>query len=441
MSPVRKRVLSPGSVSTYVGVMTSTEDSHSGKAHGITRCAGRVLAALDEVTGTPAWSMTTEEQKIALVDLSRAQAVLAELRLRVLAAGDRNDLGKDSGTSSTAAWLAHNTRLQRTSAHADLRLATQLDGAFEATRAALAEGRVNEEQARVIVRAVTDLPDTVLAVDRGRAEAHLVEQAARFDAKALRVLGRRLFEVIDPEAADEEEGRKLESEERAARRTAFFRMRDNGDGSFSGSFKIPALHAEMLNKALQGLVAPRRIRAQARADENGDKVSYPTLLGHGLMELIEHLPTDRLPNCGGLSATVTVTLDLEALRTGLGAAGLDTGGRISAAEARRLACNAGIIPMVLGGGSMPLDVGRERRLHTRHQRIAMAQRDRGCTAENCDRPPGWTEAHHDVSWSEGGGTSVDNGRLLCPWHHRLAHDSGYTKKHLPNGKVRFRHRT
>jgi hypothetical protein len=151
------------------------------------------------------------------------------------------------------------------------------------------------------------------------------------------------------------------------------------------------------------------------------------------MELIEHLPTDTLPRCGGLSATIVVTIDYAGLVSGLGAAGLDTGGSISASEARRLACDAGIIPLVLGGDSMPLDVGRERRFHTRYQRIALAQRDGGCSAEGCDRPPGWTEAHHETPWAGGGATNVEQGRLLCSWHHHVAHDRGYTAQRQPTG--------
>ncbi len=71
----------------------------------------------------------------------------------------------------------------------------------------------------------------------------------------------------------------------------------------------------------------------------------------------------------------------ESLLEGLRAAGLCDGTRISAGEARRLACGAGIIPVVLGGASEPLDVGRQRRFHTKAQRIAMGIRDGGCTTD------------------------------------------------------------
>ncbi len=134
-------------------------------------------------------------------------------------------------------------------------------------------------------------------------------------------------------------------------------------------------------------------------------------------------------------------MDLATLLGGLKAASLDTGERISADQARRLACEAGIIPAVLGGASQVLDLGRKRRFHTTSQRIALALEQGGCTAQGCDWPPGMCHAHHDTPWSRGGPTSVRQGRLLCPRHHARAHDPTYEMTKLPGGKVAFTRRT
>jgi hypothetical protein len=93
----------------------------------------------------------------------------------------------------------------------------------------------------------------------------------------------------------------------------------------------------------------------------------------------------------GSPFTLVVTIGIDALMSGIGVAALDTGHRISAGEARRLACKAGMIPMVLDGDSVPLDVGREQRLFDRYQKIAINHRYHGCAAHNCDRPPAWME--------------------------------------------------
>ena len=409
--------------------------------HALGRCAVRLRAVVGEVAEVSAWLMTPDEQRAALVELSRAQAQLAELRLRVLAAGDANDIGAKIAASSTAAWLAHQTRQTRRGAHGDLSLARDLDQGFTATRTALARAKVNEDQARVIVAAVNELPETVSGFDRGRAEAHLLHLAADYDAKALKGFGRHIFDVIDPDHAEEQEGKKLAEQERQAARRTWLKIRDNGDGTHTGSFKIPDLHAAMLAKALGAITAPRQVGPDARTNADGSRVPHPELLGRGFCELLERYPANRLPKAGGLNASVVVTMTLEQLLSGLGGAGLDVGGSISAGQARRLACDAGIIPVVLGGRSQVLDVGRKARFHTGSQRIALTVRDGGCTAENCDRPPGWCEAHHETPWSEGGRTSVDEGRLLCSWHHHRAHDTAYQMTRLPNGKVSFHRRT
>ena len=72
---------------------------------------------------------------------------------------------------------------------------------------------------------------------------------------------------------------------------------------------------------------------------------------------------------------------------------------------------------------MPLDLGRERRLHTKAQRIALSGIHDTCAAEGCERPFAWTEIHHPESWARGGRTDLDNALPLCGWHRRRAHES------------------
>ena len=99
----------------------------------------------------------------------------------------------------------------------------------------------------------------------------------------------------------------------------------------------------------------------------------------------------------------------------------DTGAVLSAGQARRLACSAGLVPLVLGGSSHPLDLGRARRFFTEHQRTALAARYRTCAAQDCDRPYAWTELHHQDPWARGGATDLHLAIPLCGHHHRLIH--------------------
>ncbi|HET7387134.1 MAG TPA: DUF222 domain-containing protein, partial [Nocardioidaceae bacterium] len=209
------------------------------------------------------------------------------------------------------------------------------------------------------------------------------------------------------------------------------------DGTTTGRFKIPDLHAHMLRKALEAFVSPRRLKAEERSDSDGRKLTRPELLGKGLCEFIERYPFAQIGRHAGMNATVVVTIDLDNLLSGLGTATLDTGGVISAGEARRLACEAGLIPMVLDSESMPLDVGRKCRFHTEAQRLAISLRDQTCRAEGCDRLSGFCEFHHVIPWAQGGATSVADGAMLCSWHHHRIHDPRYDHTRSPAGRIQF----
>ena len=138
-----------------------------------------------------------------------------------------------------------------------------------------------------------------------------------------------------------------------------------------------------------------------------------------------------------------VTIDFQVLTTGLGLAETSTGEVITAAQARRLACGAGILPPVLDGTPQVLDLSRTQRLFSPAQKRPSGLRDRHCRAEGCDIPAAWCEAHHaQHPWSQGGRTDLKDGLLLCPHHHHhRAHDPHYTTTRTPTGDLRYHRRT
>ncbi|WP_125611010.1 HNH endonuclease signature motif containing protein [Specibacter cremeus] len=131
--------------------------------------------------------------------------------------------------------------------------------------------------------------------------------------------------------------------------------------------------------------------------------------------------TDTLPDNGGLRPQLHVTLHYEDLKNGLGTAHLPFTGDVPARLLRQAACDADLIPLVLGSTGAVLDEGRRHRLVTPAIRRALIARDGGCAFPDCERPPHWTEAHHVKHWSHGGPTSVANCVLLCGYHHHLLH--------------------
>ncbi|MBM7509448.1 hypothetical protein JOE61_003262 [Nocardioides salarius] len=415
-------------------------------AHPVNRVVARVHSALDEVAETPLWTMSQPATAEALAEIARAEARLVELRSRTLAHTETVAVPETNASPSVAVWHANVTRSTKRESFRQVRLAAGLDR-HDVVREALGRGHVVAEQAAVICTALDDLPEDLDAAVMEQAAKALVTFAEVHDAKGLRVLGRRILEVVAPEVAEAWEAEQLDREEREAEKSTVFRMRDDGHGRIKGSFTVPLLAGQMLERALLAFAAPQHQIATREAEGEQSEAWVPARrptaqrLGAAFVELIERLDTDQLPKAGGINATVVVTMTLESLHDGLAAATLDTGDRVSAATARRLACEAGVVPVVLGGKSQPLDLGRAQRYFTPAQRIAMGIRDGGCTAHGCDVPPARCHAHHDDPWSCHGHTDLARGRLLCPFHHRRIHDPEYQARIGPDNKVDFHRRT
>jgi hypothetical protein len=170
------------------------------------------------------------------------------------------------------------------------------------------------------------------------------------------------------------------------------------------------------------------------AEPGGGGRAAGDLAGHAFATLIEHLPTNELAHTGGTPAVLAISLSYEKLAGQVtGCATTTTGLRVSASQARRLACTAQILPQVFNGRPLPLDHGTMKRLFTKHQRIALAQRDLGCATPGCDRPPAWTEAHHAGNpWARGGHTNLAEGVLLCAFHHHQVHDGIWNIRFHPH---------
>lgn len=409
--------------------------------HPLERCVATVSAALADAAGNSPTYLSTPAKRQVLTALSRQIARLEGLRLAVVAAAD--DVADEDAARSAGAWVAVDAGLERSEGRRLQTLAEALDRRCTRVATALLEGELSRPQADVIVRALDALPDTVVPALRDEAERHLVEQAAEFGPRDLRRLGWRVLEVVAPDVAEEHEARALAAAERRAQQRMSVRRRDIGNGLVRITADLPVLHADLLYTQLHAYASPRRDHLEnvdRRDPESGERVPYSRLLAQGFCTMLERLSRQAVPSQGGVAATVVVTIDQEKLTQQLAVAGLSTGTTISAGEARRLACNAGIVPMVLSGKSRPLDVGRKKRFHDSAQRIAMGLRDEECRAAGCEIPAAWCEAHHRRAWASGGGTSVDDGVLLCGFHHHRAHDRTYDMTVHANGDIRFHRR-
>ena len=413
--------------------------------HQVDRGVAVIAGALTDLDEVSLIGLDQTATAASLVEIAAAEARLGELKHRVLAHASQVRVEEATGAATTATWLARATRTTVRSSRRAVHLAAALE-TYQRLREGYAAGRVNTEQAEVIARALDALPTDIPATVRAAAEQRLVELAAQHDACDLRVLGDRVLDVVAPAVADAHEAARLEAEERAAARRTMLTMTPDGQGSVHGRFTVPELHAGMLRKQLLALVVHDKPALASTPATTGDeevgerpepvKAATAVELGAAFCELLERLDGSQVPEMS-TGATVVVTMTLETLTGGLAAATLDSGDRIAAHTARRLACEAGIVPVVLGGRREVLDQGRRKRLFTRAQRIALATRDRGCTAAGCHTAAWFCHAHHDQPWATGGSTDLTNGRLLCTTHHRTAHDPRYDTRVLADHQIEF----
>ena len=403
------------------------------------RTATAVLAT-DGRTGL-GW-LSASQTGVALLDAQRLVARASTLVAVLVQHAEGVELHRSNGASTAAVWLANAGAVTRHDAYRFARIGDALTGRCATHLApACQAGAVDVEQADAIVKALDALPDDLDPGLRLEAEATLVGFAADHDARALRAIGEKILTVIAPDIGEAHDAARLEREEREAHAAARLSMVADGLGKVHGRFTLPELHGAMLRKALDAYAAPKHLNT---ADDPAQRFqrdrTTPERYGRAFRQLLEMLDHKDLPTTGGTGATVVVTMTLESLLGGLATASLDTGGAITAGEARRLACSAGLIPAVLGTKSEVLDLGRTARFHTRAMRLAMATRDKGCVAEGCTRPPHQTHAHHLTAWADGGHTTTRDGCLLCDQHHHQVHDPLYLVERLGTGKLRFTRR-
>ncbi|WP_433119855.1 DUF222 domain-containing protein [Micromonospora sp. CA-246542] len=389
----------------------------------------RAEAAVADCLNAAVWALPGHDLVAALDTAHRLAQRLAALQLALVREVDGRGTARAQGASSTAVWLRGRLRLDGSAARRLVDLAGALDAGAPGVRAALVDGDITVEQARVIGETVQTVRTAVGAETADKAVGVLIGWAGQFDPTLLRKLGTRVLDQVAPELAEAAARAALEAEARRAGRDRHVTLSELRDGRLRLSGHLDAEAAGLLRAALDPLAAPSgpddpRCPGQRRHDALAD-----------LCRLA--LRTGELPEHGGEPAQIVVTTSFDALARQLDAGTLDTGPQLTPETVRRLACDAAILPAVLGTSGQTLDVGRQRRLVTGPLRRALVLRDRGCAFPGCERPPRWCDAHHIHHWADGGHTSLTNSVLLCGHHHRHVHRGEWTVRLGGDGHPEF----
>jgi hypothetical protein len=382
-----------------------------------------VRAALEAYPDDPS-RLSDEEAGAGFAQLQRISEMVEAKRLRWLADQDRRASFRRDGYLSSAEWLADRFGLARGTAKQQVRVATALEEMPDA-RDAFQAGEVSSSAVRVLVAAREAHPEAFSAQ-----EPALIEQAQAKSVEELRRMMAEWSHTVDGQDS------VRRGEALKARRwlnacsTVTGMVRVDGElDPEGGEALLTALQAMVDADLRSGGGADLRTPAQRRAD--------------ALSALARrYLDTQDRPTVAGERPHITVTVDMETLRGQSNGKGsrpceLDHVGTVPVETARRLACDASILPVVMGGPSEPLDVGRRTPVVPAGLHRAVVLRDRGCRFPRCTRPHAWCDAHHVVHWADGGKTALSNLLLMCRPHHTLVHEAGFGLR-MVDGKPVFR---
>lgn len=323
---------------------------------------------------------------------------------------------------------------------------------FPHVAAGVAAGRLTVEAAAVITSFLTRVSVRASADDVSWSESLLVERGPVVGVDGLTRLIKQLEARLDPD------GVRPREEELYGQRT--LRIWEDSAGMINLRGRFDPATGAPIKVAVESLVGAELHQARdarpgfgaegagagagggAVVDEGDAAGQTHPAADRAITEqrTIEQMNADALADVARLaisasgaelpalaSASVVARIDLDDLRTGRGHATIDGVDQpVSATTARQLAASAGIIPIVCGGDGEVLDLGRAKRLFSRAQRLALAERDGGCAHPGCRRPIAHTQAHHIRWWKRHRGpTDLENGVLLCAFHHGLLHRNGW----------------
>jgi hypothetical protein len=392
---------------------------------------------------------------------------------------DRREGWAAWGCRSCAQWLSWRCGVTPGTAREQTRVARALDD-LPGIRAAFAEGRLSYSQARALTRVATsELEDDLLELARHATGGQLERlvrgyrsAAAQLDVANRAHAGRYLLYhhdhdgslIIEARLTADEGELVLAALGAAAEGLEGSRPADDSAETPSPRADTPRADADPAHDVSAETPPPRTdsprpdadadADADAHAHAHADEVpaetpSPPHARADALVALAEttlqHGPS---PRAGGHRHQILLLVDHETLRADApGRCEVGEGEPLAPETARRLACDASVVPVRTRGGR-PLDVGRRTRSIPPHIRRALTARDGGCRFPGCGQRR-FVDAHHIVHWSRGGATNLRNLVLLCRHHHRLLHEGGCTIHpragglafHRPNGeRIPDRHR-
>ncbi|MDE9365721.1 DUF222 domain-containing protein [Luteipulveratus sp. YIM 133132] len=402
-------------------------------AHSVPGAMEAVVASLSAVEGASFWGLSGEQVEALVGSVAAIRAVLDRLEVAAVREGVSRGLPAERGYGAVD-WVRSCQQRGGGAAVSDpghisrvLRLTATRDRAgARAVWEAFTAGHLGSGKADQLARFETEVSPVAVPEQVAEVVTDLVH-AAVDGADGTGLTPRELSTAIRYAGQLMRPERDLDAAHAARARGRGLTKRPGPAGLAEYRFLADPDAAAILDAAVAGLSAP-----VTGPHGEPDLRTPARRRGDALIDVIRRGVS--APGAGPRTskAQVLVTMTLDQLRHDLPGAGVTaTGEVLSATEVRRHACDAGIIPVVLGSRGEILDLGAEVRLFTPAQRRALWHRDRGCTYPGCTIPAQWCDAHHVTWWSRGGPTDLGNAALLCGHHHTLVHHRDLTATVTP----------
>jgi Domain of unknown function (DUF222) len=382
--------------------------------------------------------LARDPEQLADADLEQGLGEFGRLRswadggeARWLAVLGRRQWDPSDPAPDTSEKLRRRQNCSRGEARRRAKRAEQLEE-LPATQRALENGEISSGHADAMARGRQHAdPQAKAALAAG--EAELLAEGAD---EAPEAFAKRVAEFVKDHSADDGE-EEWDRRKRSSR--MWFRSEDDDGMVPFGGRLDPELAGQV--KATLGRNAEELWRGEAagRADQPMPWVERTSeqRLAEALGEVCRRADGAEVRDGRRVPARVVVTMGLDELRGGLGGDARLADGTPLPASARRMACEAGIIPVVLGGDSVPLDLGRTRRLASNAQWVALGLQYDTCTVAGCTAPFEWTYAHHIDPFGPPtlGETNLDKLIPVCGRCHDLVHRPGWRVVKDPDGTV------
>ncbi|MFV1991815.1 MAG: HNH endonuclease [Acidimicrobiales bacterium] len=348
----------------------------------------------------------------ALVAADRVARTLAGLQARWLADAEKTGVVRRSGARNPAKWLEDVTGESSRDAHAKRAVADAIS-VRPSLGEGLLDGSLNAAQVEQIQRAADTTEASDAQIDRLTEDAK--DLSVKDTGRLIRDLERELCSETPEERFDQQRRKRSAS------------IGPKGDGS--GMIELRALFHPIAGAriCIELIAAAKKLHAG-----EDEERSYRQIMADALEDLITS--SDLTTSTGSSAAAsstgvgVIVTVSLDDLIAGINKTGniAGTAETIPVEQIRRIACELGIYPAVLGARGEVLDLGRRVRLASSAQKRALKATYGGCGVDGCDSCFDFCDIHHIWEWLNGGPTDLANLVPLCSHHHHLVHDQGWT---------------